>query len=364
MAKRNIDKAKEAKKDEFYTQLDDINNELKHYREHFRGKTVLCNCDDPRISNFFTYFAYNFEFLGLKKLITTCYKNQNVDLFSQNQSEQAVYLIYEGDKNGNHTPDANEIGVMPLKGDGDFRSKECIELLKEADIVVTNPPFSLFREYVAQLMEYDKEFLIIGNQNALSYKEIFPLIRDNKMWLGASIHSGDRKFWVPEDYELKAAGCGIDATGRKFIRVKGVRWFTNLDYKERHEDLILYKNYTPDLYPKYENYDAINVNKTEDIPCDYEGIMGVPITFMDKYNPDQFEIIGLGIANLGLSIGVQPYKPEHKKYRKEIQKRGAVDGDLYMMNGDEVVVPYARILIRRKNKSHESRRNNRTIPAI
>ena len=348
MAKRNIDKAKEAKKDEFYTQLDDINNELKHYREHFRGKTVLCNCDDPRISNFFTYFAYNFEFLGLKKLITTCYKNQNVDLFSQNQSEQAVYLIYEGDKNGNHTPDANEIGVMPLKGDGDFRSKECIELLKEADIVVTNPPFSLFREYVAQLMEYDKEFLIIGNQNALSYKEIFPLIRDNKMWLGASIHSGDRKFWVPEDYELKAAGCGIDATGRKFIRVKGVRWFTNLDYKERHEDLILYKNYTPDLYPKYENYVAINVNKTEDIPCDYEGIMGVPITFMDKYNPDQFEIIGLGIANLGLSIGVQPYKPEHKKYRKEIQKRGAVDGDLYMMNGDEVVVPYARILIRRK----------------
>ena len=348
MAKRNIDKAKEAKKDEFYTQLDDINNELKHYREHFRGKTVLCNCDDPRISNFFTYFAYNFEFLGLKKLITTCYKNQNVDLFSQNQSEQAVYLIYEGDKNGNHTPDANEIGVMPLKGDGDFRSKECIELLKEADIIVTNPPFSLFREYVAQLMEYDKEFLIIGNQNALSYKEIFPLIRDNKMWLGASIHSGDRKFWVPEDYELKAAGCGIDATGRKFIRVKGVRWFTNLDYKERHEDLILYKNYTPDLYPKYENYDAINVNKTEDIPCDYEGIMGVPITFMDKYNPDQFEIIGLGIANLGLSIGVQPYKLEHKKYRKEIQKRGAVDGDLYMMNGDEVVVPYARILIRRK----------------
>ena len=348
MAKRNIDKAKEAKKDEFYTQLDDINNELKHYREHFRGKTVLCNCDDPRISNFFTYFAYNFEFLGLKKLITTCYKNQNVDLFSQNQSEQAVYLIYEGDKNGNHTPDANEIGVIPLKGDGDFRSKECIELLKEADIVVTNPPFSLFREYVAQLMEYGKEFLIIGNQNALSYKEIFPLIRDNKMWLGASIHSGDRKFWVPEDYELKAAGCGIDATGRKFIRVKGVRWFTNLDYKERHEDLILYKNYTPDLYPKYENYDAINVNKTEDIPCDYEGIMGVPITFMDKYNPDQFEIIGLGIANLGLSIGVQPYKPEHRKYRKEIQKRGAVDGDLYMMNGDEVVVPYARILIRRK----------------
>lgn len=178
MANKNLNKAKEAKKDEFYTQLDDINNELRHYREHFRGKTVLCNCDDPRVSSFFTYFAYNFEFLGLKKLITTCYKNQNVDLFSQNQSEQAVYLIYEGDKNGNHTPDANEIGVMPLKGDGDFRSKECIELLKEADIVVTNPPFSLFREYIAQLIEYDKKFLIIGNINSVSTKQIFPLIME------------------------------------------------------------------------------------------------------------------------------------------------------------------------------------------
>lgn len=348
MAKRNIDKAKEAKKDEFYTQLEDINNELRHYREHFRGKTVLCNCDDPRVSNFFTYFAYNFEFLGLKRLITTCYKNQDIDLFSQNESEQAVYLIYEGDKNGNHIPDAEEIGVKPLKGDGDFRSKECIELLKEADIVVTNPPFSLFREYVAQLIEYDKKFIIIGNVNALSYKEIFPLIQNNQLWIGASIHSGDRKFWVPDNYELNAAGCGVDDNGKKFIRVKGVRWFTNLDYKERHEDLILYKSYSSGDYPKYENFDAINVNKTEEIPCDYEGNMGVPITFIDKYNPDQFEIIGLGIANLGLSVGVKPYKPEHKKYRKEIQKRGAVDGDLYMMNGDEVVVPYARILIKKK----------------
>ena len=348
MANKNLNKAKEAKKDEFYTQLDDINNELKHYREHFRGKTVLCNCDDPRVSNFFTYFAYNFEFLGLKKLITTCYKNQNMDLFSQNQSEQAVYLIYEGDKNGDHIPNADEIGVMPLKGDGDFRSKECIELLKEADIVVTNPPFSLFREYVAQLIEYDKKFLIIGNVNAVKYKELFPLIMNNKIWLGASIHSGDRKFWVPNDYELNAAGCGIDETGRKYIRVKGVRWFTNLDYKERHENLILYKHYTPEEYPKFENFDAININRTEDIPCDYNGVMGVPITFMDKYNPEQFEILGVGIAGLGLAAGVKPYKPEHKKYRKEIQKRGAVDGDLYMMNGDEVIVPYSRILIRRK----------------
>lgn len=348
MANKNLNKAKEAKKDEFYTQLDDINNELKHYREHFRGKTVLCNCDDPRVSNFFTYFAYNFEFLGLKKLITTCYKNQDMDLFSQNQSDKAVYLVYEGDKNGDHIPNADEIGVMPLKGDGDFRSKECIELLKEADIVVTNPPFSLFREYVAQLIEYDKKFLIIGNVNAVKYKELFPLIMNNKIWLGASIHSGDRKFWVPNDYELNAAGCGIDETGRKYIRVKGVRWFTNLDYKERHENLILYKHYTPEEYPKFENFDAININRTEDIPCDYNGVMGVPITFMDKYNPEQFEILGVGIAGLGLAVGVKPYKPEHKKYRKEVQKRGAVDGDLYMMNGDEVIVPYSRILIRRK----------------
>ena len=348
MANKNLNKAKEAKKDEFYTQLDDINNELKHYREHFRGKTVLCNCDDPRVSNFFTYFAYNFEFLGLKKLITTCYKNQDMDLFSQNQSDKAVYLVYEGDKNGDHIPNADEIGVMPLKGDGDFRSKECIELLKEADIVVTNPPFSLFREYVAQLIEYDKKFLIIGNVNAVKYKELFPLIMNNKIWLGASIHSGDRKFWVPNDYELNAAGCGIDETGRKYIRVKGVRWFTNLDYKERHENLILYKHYSPEEYPKFENFDAININRTEDIPCDYNGVMGVPITFMDKYNPEQFEILGVGIAGLGLAAGVKPYKPEHKKYRKEVQKRGAVDGDLYMMNGDEVIVPYSRILIRSK----------------
>ena len=348
MANKNLNKAKEAKKDEFYTQLEDINNELKHYREHFRGKTVLCNCDDPRVSNFFTYFAYNFEFLGLKKLITTCYKNQDMDLFSQNQSDKAVYLVYEGDKNGDHIPNADEIGVMPLKGDGDFRSKECIELLKEADIVVTNPPFSLFREYVAQLIEYDKKFLIIGNVNAVKYKELFPLIMNNKIWLGASIHSGDRKFWVPNDYELNAAGCGIDETGRKYIRVKGVRWFTNLDYKERHENLILYKHYSPEEYPKFENFDAININRTEDIPCDYNGVMGVPITFMDKYNPEQFEILGVGIAGLGLAAGVKPYKPEHKKYRKEVQKRGAVDGDLYMMNGDEVIVPYSRILIRRK----------------
>lgn len=287
----------------------------------------------------------NFEFLGLKKLITTCYKNQDVDLFSQGQCEKAVYLVYEGDKNGNNTPDADEIGVLPLKGDGDFRSKECIELLKEADIVVTNPPFSLFREYVAQLIEYGKKFIIIGHQNALSYKEIFPLIQNNQMWLGYGFKGGAGHF-ISQYKDIATAGNHKEG----MIRVSGVNWFTNLDIKKRHEFLVLYKNYSPELYPTYENFNAINVNRTDDIPCDYDGIMGVPITFMDKYNPEQFEIVGLGIANLGLSIGVKPYKPEHKAYRKEVQRRGAVDGDLYIMNGNEVVVPYARILIRKVKK--------------
>ena len=286
MANKNLNKAKEAKKDEFYTQLEDINNELRHYREHFRGKTVLCNCDDPRVSNFFTYFAYNFELLGLKKLITTCYKNQDVDLFSQGQCEKAVYLVYEGDKNGNHIPDAEEIGVLPLKGDGDFRSRECIELLKEADIVVTNPPFSLFREYVAQLVEYQKQFLIIGNKNAITYKEIFPLIKNNKLWVGYRGFSGG--MWFYADYEGKTEKF-ID--GQKVINVPSI-WFTNLDHRKRHEDLVLYKRYSPDEYPKYDNYDAINVDKVIDIPYDYDGVMGVPITFLDKYNPEQFEIVG------------------------------------------------------------------------
>lgn len=336
MANKNLNKAKEAKKDEFYTQLDDINNELRHYREHFRGKTVLCNCDDPRVSNFFKYFAYNFEFLGLKKLIATCYKNQDVNLFSEGTSEQAVYLIYEGDKNGNHIPDDEEIDVLPLKGDGDFRSSECIEFLKEADIVVTNPPFSLFREYVAQLIKYDKKFLIIGNVNAVTYKEIFPLIMNNQIWFGASIHSGDRKFWVPDDYKLEAAGCGIDETGRKYIRVKGVRWFTNLDYKERHEDIILYKQFNPEEYPAYINCDAIEVSKTSDIPMDYDGKMGVPITFLDKYNPGQFEILGKSsdIADM-----------------TEIRKLDNVQGGgprFYVLKNGVPTRMYERILIRRK----------------
>lgn len=289
-----------------------------------------------RVSNFFKYFAYNFEFLGLKKLIATCYKSQDVNLFSEGTSEEAVYLVYEGDKNGNNIPDEDEIEVLPLKGDGDFRSAECIEFLKEANIVVTNPPFSLFREYVAQLIKYDKKFLIIGNVNAVTYKEIFPLIMSNQIWFGASIHSGDRKFWVPDDYKLEAAGCGIDETGRKFIRVKGVRWFTNLDYKERHEDIILFKQYNPDEYPSYINCDAIEVSKTSDIPMDYDGKMGVPITFLDKYNPEQFEILG---------------KSSDVADMTEIRKMDNVQGGgprFYVMKNGVPTRMYERILIRRK----------------
>ena len=289
----NLTLAKTNKKDEFYTQLSDIERELKHYKKHFKDKVVLCNCDDPRVSNFFHFFSYNFEKLGLKKLIATCYKSQDSDLFSQNNSERAIYLEYTGDKNGNNVPDAEEIGIKHLQGDGDFRSKECIELLKQADIVVTNPPFSLFREYVAQLVEYDKKFVIIGNLNALTYRDIFKLIKENKLWFGHSIHSGDREFRVPQDYPLNAAGSRVDEEGNKYIRVKGVRWFTNLDYTERHEDLLLYKTYSPEEYPTYDNYDAINVDVTKEIPMDYRGVMGVPITYIDKYNPDQFEILGM-----------------------------------------------------------------------
>lgn len=285
--------AKRAKKDEFYTQLSDIENELRHYKSHFHGKTVLCNCDDPRISNFFHYFAYNFEHLGLKRLITVCYKNQEPDLFSMNTCEQAIWLDYQGDRNGNAIPDPNEIGIRPLKGDGDFRSPECIELLKQADIVVTNPPFSLFREYVAQLMEYGKKFLIIGHQNAIHYKEIFPYIQNNQLWLGYGF-KGNAGHFISK-YEDTATASDHRAG---MIRVSGVTWFTNLEIQKRHEDVILFKHYTPEEYPKYDNYSAINVNKTSEIPLDYDGIMGVPITFLSKYNPAQFEILGTSTANM------------------------------------------------------------------
>ena len=300
MANSALTAAKAAKKDEFYTQLTDIERELAHYKEHFKGKTVLCNCDDPRVSNFFKYFTLNFEHLGLKRVIATCYKSQSVDLFSTHDCEQAVYQIYDGDCDGNRMPDPEEIVVKPLKGDGDFRSEECIELLKQADIVVTNPPFSLFREYVAQLIKYDKKFLIIGNQNAITYKEIFPLIKENKLWLGYK--NGDMAFTVPKDSEPRATRYWETEDGTKYRSMGNVCWFTNLDIQKRHEDLILYKKYNPEDYPKYDNYDAINVDKVADIPCDYDGVMGVPITFLDKYNPDQFEIVEFRKGNDGKDL--------------------------------------------------------------
>ncbi len=290
---RTLHIAKSSKKDEFYTQLSDIERELKHYKEHFENKVVFCNCDDPRNSNFFKYFAYNFESLGLKKLITTCYKNQETDLFLEEESEKAVFLEYNGDLNGNKIPDAEEIGVKPLIGDGDFRSRESIELLKQSDIVVTNPPFSLFREYVDQLVKYDKKFLIIGNINAITYKEIFKLIKDNKAWLGINMGRGISGFIVPKDYELFGTETRIDEDGNRIVATNNCLWLTNLDTFRRHEDIVLTKKYYGNEieYPKFDNYDAINVNKTQDIPMDYEGVMGVPITFLHKFNPEQFELI-------------------------------------------------------------------------
>jgi len=272
----NLHKAKAEKNDEFYTQLTDISKELMHYKEHFKDKIIFCNCDDPVHSNFWKYFHLNFEHLGLKRLISTHYDKKN----------PTYKMIYEGG-NDNDV----EIGEkIDLEGNGDFRNQECIEILKESDIVVTNPPFSLFREYVDILMKYDKKFLIIGNQNALVYKEIFPLIKDNKVWMG--YNNGDMAFKVPADSEPRETRFWIDETGQKWRSLGNAMWFTNLDHKKRHEKLILYKTYNPEEYPTYETYNAIEVSKTINIPIDYNGIMGVPITFLDKYNPDQFEIVG------------------------------------------------------------------------
>lgn len=338
MANKNLNSARKAKKDEFYTQISDIEKELQHYWAHFRGKTVLCNCDDPYESNFFKYFALNFNQLGLKKLICTCYNGSPVQgteliTFFKKFNEEPKKVAYKveitevKDMNGDGAVDLSDVkillqndkNVMSLLETGDFRSKECVDLLKEADLVVTNPPFSLFREYLMLLINYNKEFVIIGNVNAISYKEVFPLIKSEKVWLGPSITSGDRKFNVPDDYPLNAAGCGIDQDGKRFIKVKGVRWFTNLDHKKRHEKLDLVCKYSPEEYPHYDNYDAIEVSKTANIPCDYEGIMGVPITFLDKYNPEQFEIV---------------------RFRK------GDDGRDLCVNGK---CPYFRILIRNKH---------------
>ena len=360
MAQLGLSAAKSAKKDEFYTQMTDIERELQHYWMHFRDKVVLCNCDDPYESNFFKYFALRFNQLGLKKLICTCYDGSPVagtqlSLFSldaegnEKKTAYKVEITEVQDINGDGAVDLTDVESLikndhnvlsVLKGNGDFRSQECIELLKQADIVVTNPPFSLFREYVAQLVEYDKKFLIIGNINVVTYKEVFPLIRDNKMWLGPSITSGDRKFNVPEDYPLNAAGCGIDSDGKRYIRVKGVRWFTNLDHNKRHEELDLVCRYTSEEYPKYDNYNAINIGKTVDIPYDYDGYMGVPITFLDKYNPDQFEIIWQACGNTRASAPSDILK--ELQYKAHPEDRGGCG----VIKGKR---QYARVIIRNKN---------------
>jgi hypothetical protein len=325
---RTIDDAKNKKKDEFYTQLTDIEKELKFYKTFFKEKIIYCNCDNPYKSNFVRYFIRNFNAFRLKKLIATCYNEDitirtesTIDFEKKGERTQThalkveittvnETLNIEGEFNLKHFFQNNKNTVSLLKGNGDFRSSECIEILKESDIIITNPPFSLFREFVSLLMKHSKKFIILGNINAVTYKEIFPLIKSNKIWFGPSISSGDRLFNVPDYYEIRASKCGIDEKGRKYIRVKGVRWFTNLSHVKRHFKLDLVLSFSQKKYLQYDNYDAININKTQEIPYDYKGVMGVPITFLDKYNPEQFEIIGFrkGIDNKDLRInGKCPY---------------------------------------------------------
>lgn len=355
MANKNLQDAKRAKKDEFYTRLEDISNELRHYQEFFRGKSVLCNCDDPYESNFFKFFALNFNAWGLRKLVATCYDGSPVagnELsleFDGEEQQKKLRTAYKieitevPDMNGDGATDMTDVDLLirndsnvltQLKGNGDFRSAECVEMLKEADVVVTNPPFSLFREYVAQLIEYGKKFLIIGNQNCITYREIFPLIKENKLWLGYGFKGGAAHFYSV--YEDKATA-GNHKEG--MIRVSGVNWFTNIDHNKRHENLDLYKTYTSGEFPHYDNYNAINVNKTSDIPDDFDGIMGVPITFLDKYNPEQFEIIWQASGNTRASAP--------KEILAELQYKQHPDdrGGCTIVNGKRT---YGRILIRKR----------------
>ncbi len=331
---KTLQQARKAKSDEFYTRLADIEKELKHYRQHFKDKVVLCNCDDPRISNFFHFFSYNFEKLGLKKLITTCYKSQNMDLFSRHDDEAAIYLEYEGDKNDNKVPDPEEIGIQHLQGDGDFRSPECIELLEQADIVVTNPPFSLFREYVGQLIEHQKKFLVVGTWNAITYRDIFKLIQSDSLWIGVNSNRNFSGFIVPEHYPLHGTEARLDEHGNRVVSSNNTCWFTNLENAKRHEDLPLFRTFDPEEHPEYDNYHAIEVNQVVNIPVDYEGVMGVPITFLNKYNPDQFEIVG---SDADVKEGLLP----------ELVK-SSWDGkiDRAYLNGKRM---YARLFIRRKS---------------
>ncbi|WP_277207914.1 type II toxin-antitoxin system RelB/DinJ family antitoxin [Vibrio misgurnus] len=341
------------KKDEFYTLYEDVAGEMQYHQASLQSKNILCNCDDPFESAFFRFFIINFNKLGLASLTSTCYadsslagKEYPLDGFTSAYKAVVTEVPDEAIVRPDGSLDLESLFSMPnnqlelLSGDGDFRSSECIALLRKADIVVTNPPFSLFREYIGLLESHKKDFIILGNMNATTTKEIFPLFRDNKVWYGNSIRSGDRKFFVPDSYPLNATSCGIDENGRRFIRVKGVRWFTNLKTPRDQNSLELTRTYNKDEYPQYDNYDAIEVGRTQNIPTDYEGVMGVPITFLDKYNPEQFEIIMLANGNARTNV---PKKTLSKvNYRKHPEDRGGVG----IINGKRT---YARILIRRKS---------------
>ncbi len=364
----NLHDSARNKQDEFYTQLSLIEKELKHYRSFFAGKTVLCNCDDPYESNFFKYFAMNFNALGLKKLVTTCYATSPVvgdefEYYVDNAGQLAfvpdtdttplvcstrrpyrVEITEVTDENHDGRADLADVEYLMrnrkntmtlLNGDGDFRSPECVELLREADVVVTNPPFSLFREYIALLEEYRKYFIIIGNMNAVTYKEIFPMIAENRLWLG--YNSGHFWFKVPDSYEIKKTDFKIDEHGQKWRRMGNICWFTNVDIEKRHENMPLFRSYSPELYPKYDNYDAINVDRTVDIPCDYYGVMGVPITFLSQYNPDQFEIVafrkGTDGKDLVYSFPDCSHSVNVERERERERERGG---------GRAAVLPYPR----------------------
>ena len=302
MSNRNMNKAKSAKNDEFYTRLTDIEKEMRNYKRHFKGKTVFCPCDDPYVSQFFQYFSKSFEHLGLKKLITACYQNTDPLRMSKHDMDGAIWLEYTGAKKGRRVPKPEDLKIRHFKGDGDFRSDESLALLRQADIVVTNPPFSLFRDFMSVMMTEKKKFIVVGNFNALKYKEIWPFVRGGALWLGVSPRG--MIFDTPTE-EKSANAC----------------WFTNIDHKKRHEEIVCYRKFDKNDYPKYDNHDAIDVSNTKDIPIDYDGTMGVPITFMDKYNPKQFEIVG--IADSG-------------------NQRAKINGD----------IKYARIFIRRQRSTH------------
>ncbi len=341
------------KKDEFYTLYEDIEKEIEFYKDKLKNKVVLCNCDDPFESSFFKYFVNNFERLQLKTLISTCYKKSSFsgsEYPLEGSKDAYKAIVKRVPSHSLNMPDGSldlaslfeikENSLERLDNDGDFRDEECLHLLEQSDVVVTNPPFSLFREYISCLISKKKKFIILGNINAITYKEVFPLFKDNKVWLGETITSGDRKFYVPQDYPLNATNCGIDKNGKRFIRVKGVRWFTNLDIPRRHNQIDLKELFSIEKYPKYDNYDAIEVHKTLDIPKDYDGIMGVPITFIDKYSPEQFEMIMLANGNARTNVPKETLAKV--KYKINSEDRGGVP----ILEGDRT---YARIMIKRKN---------------